>query len=224
MKKNILRFPLLLEVSLRQKNKFWTDVFENLAYGRAPYGCYVTASSFVVSKNKGHEFTYFLGEQAKSADEISAELIDILTKKMNFMSITDRLRKLENFKKIKDVIKNKMWKSSWSDIRRKKSKDQLIEMYVLTLKDKNKISSSNVKSLLSAIVIGLIFKDIDSDNITMKKGKVVDISNIKIKNKKWTIAGGKNKPKDKSKTQIAAAAEASRIRKSLYQLWLKHIH
>jgi len=221
MKKNILRFPILLEVSLRQKNTFWSDVFKNLACGKAPYGSYVTASSFIVSKNKGHEFTYFLGEQKKPADDIGADLIDILTKKMNFMSITDRLVKLEKFRKIKDKLKNKLWKSNWCDIRRKKSKDQLIEMYVLTLKDKNKISFSNVKTLLSAIIIGLIFKQIDSDNIQMKEGKIVDISNIKVKNKAWTMTRGNQKSKE-TKSQIAAAASASRNRKSLHQLWLKH--
>lgn len=221
MKKNILRFPILLEVSLRQKNTFWADVFENLAYGKAPYGCYVTASSFIVSKNKGHEFTYFLGEQTKAADDIGAELIDILTKKMNFMSITDRLVKLEKFRNTKDRLKQKLWSSKWSDIRRKKSKDQLIEMYVLTLKDKNKLSFPTVKSLLSAIIIGLIFKQIDSDNIQMKDGKIINISNIKVENKMWSVTSSKQKPKE-TKFQIAAAAAASRNRKSLHQLWVKH--
>jgi hypothetical protein len=223
MKKTILRFPILLEVSLRQKNTFWADVFENLAYGKAPYGSYVTASSFIVSKNKGREFTYFLGEQHKSADEMGAELIDILSKKMNFMSITDRLVKLEKFREIKEKLKRKLWESSWSDIRRKKSKDQLLEMYVLTLKDKNKISVSSVKSLLSAIVIGLIFKQIDSDNIRMEKGKIVDISNIKVIRKTWTLST-RPKLKEKNKFQIAAAAAAGRKRKSLHELWLKHVH
>jgi hypothetical protein len=222
MKKNILRFPILLEVSLRQKNTFWADVFQNLAYGKAPYGSYVTASSFIVSKNKGHEFTYFLGEQNKPAEEIGAELIDILTKKMNFMSITDRLDKLKKFRNIKDKLKKKLWNSKWADVRKKKSKDQLIEMYVLTLKDKNKFSFSTVKTLLSAIIIGLIFKQIDSDNIRMKEGKIVDISNIRVKNNTWTLTAGNKKPKE-TKAQIAAAAAASKNRKSLHQIWLKHM-
>jgi hypothetical protein len=215
MNKNILRFPILLEVSLRHNNTFWSEVFKKLAYGRAPYGCYVTSSSFLVSTNKGHEFTYFIGDQDKSPDAIGNELIDILKKKMNFMSISDRLRKLDVFRNTKRKLKDKLWRSKWVDIRRKKLKDQIIEMYVLKLQESSSLSLRSIKYLLAAIIIGLIFKTIEPDSIEMKNGTITSIPSLKLVGNNWCL-----ETVDRSEN-IKIHHISVKPKKTLHDIWVK---
>lgn len=176
MKKKVLRFPVLIEVSLRQKNEFWKDVFENMAHGNAPSGCYITASSFLVSNAKGRSFSYFLGDQSvKGPDQIGSEIIEVLSKKMNFMSIKDRMRKLDNFNATKENLKKNFMESQWSDLKKKNIKDQLVELYVLDLKNKHNLDLETARNILSDISLKLIFKVLSSDDVIIKNGEIVHI-------------------------------------------------
>jgi hypothetical protein len=215
MNKNILRFPVLLEISIRHNNTFWSEVFKKLAYGKAPYGCYITSSSFLVSTNKGHEFTYFIGDQDKSPETIGNELIDILKKKMNFMSISDRLRKLDVFRSTKRKLKDKLWSSKWVDIRRKKLKDQIIEMYVLKLQKTSSLQLCTVKFLLAAIIIGLIFKTIEPDSIVMKNGTITSIPSLKLVDGRWSFEKVERSEKVKVNNILV------KPKKTLHDIWLK---
>jgi len=215
MNKNILRFPVLLEVSIRHNNTFWSDVFRKLAFGKAPYGSYITSSSFLVSTTKGHEFTYFIGDQDKSPETIGEELIDILKKKMNFMSVSERLRKLDIFRNTKRKLKDKLWSSQWVDIRRKKLKDQIIEMYVLKLKKNSSLSLTAAKYLLAAIIIGLIFKNIEPDVIQMKNGTITSIPSLKLVDGKWSF-------EKVDRTENFRVPQTSiKPKKTLYDIWVK---
>jgi hypothetical protein len=180
MKKKILRFPMLIEVSLRQKSDFWKDVFVNMAHGKAPSGCYITASSFLVSNAKGRSFSYFLGDQnnAKSPDQIGAEIVDILTKKMNFMSVKDRIHKMEKFNDLKEQLKHEFVESRWTDLKKKNVKDQLLELYVLKEKAKRDLDIETARDELADISVKLIFKHIASDDVIMKNGEIETIIGV----------------------------------------------
>lgn len=174
--KNSIQFPLFIEIALRQKNSFWVDVFTNLAHGRAPHGCYITSSSFLVSTSgKGESFSYFFLDQSKDVSTIGREIIDMLSKKLNFMSMSDRALKLIEFERIKHRLRLDLKQATWAGLRKKKIKDQLIETYVLDLKRAQNLPMQKARDLLSVITMNLIFKQIDSDDITIKNARITDI-------------------------------------------------
>jgi hypothetical protein len=169
----------------------------------------------LVSTTKGHEFTYFIGDQDKSPETIGNELIDILKKKMNFMSVSERLRKLDIFRNTKRKLKDKLWSSQWVDIRRKKLKDQIIEMYVLKLKKNSSLSLTAAKYLLAAIIIGLIFKNIEPDVIKMKNGTITSIPSLKLVDGKWSF-------EKVDRTENFRVPQTSiKPKKTLYDIWVK---
>jgi len=174
--KNSIQFPLFIEIALRQKNSFWVDVFTNLAHGRAPHGCYITSSSFLVSTSgKGESFSYFFLDQSKDASTIGREIIDMLSKKLNFMSMSDRALKLIEFERIKHNLRLDIKQAVWGGLRKKKIKDQLIETYVLDLKRAQNLPMQKARDLLSVITMNLIFKQIDSDDVALKNARITDI-------------------------------------------------
>ena len=188
MVKEVLRFPSFLELSLRHSNTFWSSVFKNLAFGRAPYGCYITSSNFLVCNTKAHAFSFSLIDEQKDINQMGNELINTLTCKMNFMSTSDRLRKHLRFKNVKKEIKEKFLSGSWLDIRKKKIKDLCIEIFVLKMCEKLFQSTSWCKRLLSSIIICFMFKRIDPTSVVYEHGEILDIMVLKIKkNGKWNL-------------------------------------
>ena len=58
MSANELIYPIFLEVcKYADEDIFWKYVFEDLAYGRSPYGTYIT-KNFMCCNYKGKEFSY----------------------------------------------------------------------------------------------------------------------------------------------------------------------
>ena len=184
-----LKFPNMIEASLRQTNNFWAKVFENLAFGKAPPGCFITSSSFLVCKSKGCSFSYFLNND-KSADELSCNIVEIFTKKLNYMSIQDRVSKLNSFLNVKNRLKRKYLENQWTDFKKKKHKEQLVASYVIRLTENNP-DVVEKQVLLSVIYMGLIFKKIASQDIDIENGEIENIQSlVKCKNE-WKISESK---------------------------------
>ena len=218
MVKEVLRFPSFLELSLRHSNTFWSSVFKNLAFGKAPYGCYITSSNFLVCNTKAHAFSFSLIDEQKDINQMGKELILTLTCKMNFMSTSDRLRKHLRFKNVKKEIKEKLLTASWVDIRKKKIKDLCIEVFVLKTCKKLFQSTSWSIKLLSSIIICFMFKRIDHTSVVYKNGEILDIIVLKIKkNGKWNLC------KDINVSPLTRGNQIPKKRKKIRDRWSKYL-
>ena len=56
MKKELL-YPIFLECCQYTSDIFWENIFEDLAYGKTPYGTYVS-KNFLICNNKKKNFSY----------------------------------------------------------------------------------------------------------------------------------------------------------------------
>ena len=56
VKKELL-YPIFLECSQHADDTFWENIFEDLAYGKAPYGTYIS-KDFLCCGYKKKEFSY----------------------------------------------------------------------------------------------------------------------------------------------------------------------
>ena len=178
IKKDII-YPIFLECSQFILDKFWENIFEDLAYGKSPYGTYISKGS-LTCKYKDKEFIYKI--EKKDPKILYNEVYLLLTKKLGLLSHQDKLNKKIDFENIENEIKE--GRKNWNSIKKKNSKDLLIENYVITMKNKYFLSMKQSKYLLSIIFIGMVLKIITVKDIDYSDGVINKIESISFENKK----------------------------------------
>lgn len=183
MSANELIYPIFLEVcKYADEDIFWKYVFEDLAYGRAPYGTYIT-KNFMCCNYKGKEFSYKI-EVTKQPEVLFDEIYNLLHTKFGLLSDKDKIKKRQIFDSVND---NKDWNNNWNSIKKKNIKNIIIENFIIKQKTKNLLSIKQARKLLSLIIIGIIFKTITSDDIDYENGQINDIEGIKFEEKKICV-------------------------------------
>ncbi len=177
LKKQIV-YPIFLECCNYTNDGFWKYVFEDLAYGKPPYGCSMN-KGFIYCNYKGREFSYKI--EIKDAEVIFDELYNLFTNKLKVLSKIDKKYLLSEFEKEENglgTIKDMSWKS----IKKKSIKDMIIQEYVISEKNKRGLSIEQARKLLSLIFINLSFGIISSEDIHYENGKILAIDNIEFRN------------------------------------------
>lgn len=178
MKKEIL-YPVFLECLQFTNDFFWENIFEDLAYGKTPYGTYIN-KDFLCCNYKDKEFSYKI--EKKEPELLYNDVLFLLGKKLGILSSKDKNNKQIDFKNIENELKE--CRKNWSNIRKKNIKDLLIERYVLNMKDKYLLTFKQAQELLSHIFIGLVFKVISVKDIKYNDGVITSIDGITFENKK----------------------------------------
>jgi hypothetical protein len=177
IKKDIL-YPIFLECSEFIEDGFWESIFEDLAYGKCPYGTYIS-KNFFCCNYKDKEFSYKI--EKKDSKKLYNDVYDLLTKKLGLLSQQDKIKKKIDFQNIEEEIKE--GRKNWSKIRKKNIKELLIENYVIEMKNKYSLTLKQVKRLLSIIFIGMVFKIISTKDIIYEDGVIKRIDGIEFKKK-----------------------------------------
>ena len=181
IKKEIL-YPIFLECLQFTSDFFWENIFEDLAYGKTPYGTYIN-KDFLCCNYKDKEFSYKI--EKKDPEILYNDILILLGKKLGILSSRDKNNKQIDFQNIENELKE--CRKKWSSIRKKNIKDLLIERYVLNMKERYLLSFKQAQELLSHIFIGLVFKVISVKDIKYKDGVITSIDGISFENKKINI-------------------------------------
>ena len=166
-------YPIFLECCQYADDTFWENIFEDLAYGKAPYGTYIS-KDFLCCNYKKKEFNYKI--ENKEASKMYDEVYSLLTKKLGLLSQKEKVKKRKAFIDAEESIKES--RKNWSDIRKKNIKELLIELYVTRMKNKHSLSIKQARYLLSIIMISLIFKVIVAEDIDYRDGSIHRIEGI----------------------------------------------
>jgi hypothetical protein len=166
-------YPIFLECCQYADDTFWENIFEDLAYGKAPYGTYIS-KDFLCCNYKKKEFNYKI--ENKEASKMYDEVYSLLTKKLGLLSQKEKVKKRKAFIDAEESIKES--RKNWSDIRKKNRKELLIELYVTRMKNKHSLSIKQARYLLSIIMISLIFKVIVAEDIDYRDGSIHHIEGI----------------------------------------------
>lgn len=209
-KKEII-YPIFLECSTFADNKFWINVFQDLAYGKTPYGTYIS-KDFLCCNYKNKEFSYKI--ERKDPSKIYDEIYSLLTKKLGFLSEKERTKKIIDFHEIEKNLKNS--RESWSDIRKKNVKESFIERYVIKMKHKHNLTIKKSKHLLSIIFTAMTFKIITSNDIVYSDGYIQNIYGI-------TFANGKVKFEKSLYDTFIDKKKILCTTQSMKDLWEKYI-
>jgi len=182
MSKKEIIYPIFLECCQYTNDIFWENIFEELAYGKTPYGTYIS-KDFLCCNYKDKEFSYKI--EKKKSCQLYNDIYSLLYKKLGLLSPRDKMRKKIDFYNIEEEIKES--RKNWTSIRKKNIKDLLIENYVIDMKNKYSLSVKQSKYLLSVIFIAMIFKVITVKDIKYENGKIENIEGIEIEKKKINL-------------------------------------
>ena len=175
-------YPIFLECCQFTDDKFWENVFEDLAYGKTPYGTYIS-KDFLCCSYKKKEFSYKI--EKKLPKDVYNDIYDLLTNKLGLLSPLEKTKKRKIFKDIEEDITES--RKNWNDIKKKNIKELLIELYVTRMKNKHSLTLKQARYLLSIIFVGMIFKVITNKDVHYENGKIEHIDGIEFSHKKIDI-------------------------------------
>ena len=128
-----LVYPFFLKCCEYTDDIFWKFVFEDLAYGKSPYGTYIT-KNFLCCNYKNKEFSYKI-EPNKDPKQLFENIHRLLFYKFGLMSEKDKLSRRKIFENTKNTIENNC-KQSWNNIKKKNIKNIIIENFIIRMKKK----------------------------------------------------------------------------------------
>lgn len=194
---NIL-FPLFLKCYDITTDIYWLNVFEKLAYGKAPFGTYIVDNTLRCNC-KNREFVYFI-DTTKDIRVLFKEITELLSHKLDMKST------------YQDEVSEPI--TSWSDIRKKSEKEMYIQLYVIKLLKRYSLSITVARELLFKIIIYTTLNYISNHNIIYNDNFIDDITNIKIEDNKVII--------DKER-EVSSHKNTKVISKKLSSKWEKHL-
>ena len=190
-----LLYPFFLECCTHTTNIFWENIFKDLAHGKAPYGSYIS-KGFLCYKHKKKGFSYKI--ERKEASKLYKEVYNLLTNKLGLLSYEQRREQQQGFQEMEN--QQKQIHDDWGSIRKKNLKDILIELFIIRMKNKYKLSIKQSKQLMSTINMALVFQTISGDDIHYTDGEIKTIEGVIFDQEKFTIdpslyeLGTKTKP------------------------------
>ena len=178
-----LIYPFFIDCCKYTDDIFWKFVFEDLAYGKTPYGIYLT-KNFLCCNYKGKEFSYKI-DGKKNTEKLFEEIYDVLHRKFGLLSKHDKVKRKKMFEDTEIEIQDN--NKNWKKIRKKSIKQNIIEKYSIKMKKKHKLTNLQMKKIFSIVIIGLIFKTITFDNISYYDGEIREISGISYSNREIIV-------------------------------------
>ena len=181
LKKEII-YPIFLECCHYADDTFWENIFEDLAYGKAPYGTYISKNSLCCSYKK-KEFSYRI--EKKNSKILYNEIYTLLTKRLGLLSQREKTKIKKDFSDLEDTIKDS--RKNWNDIKKKNMKELLIELFVARMKEKYLLTIKQARHLLSIILVAMVFKVITAVDINYNNWHIESIDGIDFEKKQVII-------------------------------------
>ena len=182
IKKDII-YPIFIECLNFCENKFWLSIFEDLAYGKSPHGTFIH-KNFFCCNYKGKEFSYKIEEIEPK--NIYSDIFNLLTKRLKILSEEDRKNQILDFIKIENELNDQKY-DKWSSIKKKSTKDCLIENFIIEKKKCFDLNDKQTKILQKQINLGIIFKTISHKDIILKDGRIEKINDLDFFKKDFKI-------------------------------------
>lgn len=211
IKKEII-YPIFLECCQYANNTFWENIFEDLAYGKSPYGTYI-AKDFLYCSYKKKEFSYKI--EKKDAKIMYKEVYKLLTERLGLLSQGEKVKRRKAFTDIETSIKDS--RKIWADIRKKNIRELLIELYVMKMKTKYSLSIKQARYLLSIILIAMVFKVITTKDINYSDGRINSIQGIDFDKKQMIVT------RDLYNVEVSFAPHIFIDRKVMSDNWEKYL-
>jgi hypothetical protein len=172
-----IKHPIFLGARDYTSDFFWKKVFENLAYGDPPKGVYIKDSK-LYSLTKKKEFSYDFSE--KDSEQVYTDVHQILSKVFGLKCKSEQSRRREMFDQYISSNSSRRNEDVWSRLKRKTIRDNLLQDYVISCKNKYELSDEEVKKLYFYVSVGPTYKLFSSSDIHLVDGVIDKIDGINI--------------------------------------------
>ena len=165
--------PVFLQCIEYCTDKFWEKIFKDLTKGITPYGIYFHNDYICHGKpKKGKDVDRSM--ENNKPEEIDNNVYSLISENAGILSPTERINKnhfITTDKTINDI-------EDWSDIKKKSTKDILIELFAIKMRKEYNLSIIQCRFLISIIAGALTFKSITSNDIEIKDCMILKINGI----------------------------------------------
>jgi hypothetical protein len=176
-------YPIFLKTIQYTEDNFWKDTFENLSYAICPSGSYIS-KGFLCSSLKGKEFVYKFID--KEPERIYNDIYSLLKLKLNIMSKNERSILLKEFEEVEENIR-KIKTCTWNEIKKKGTKDILLQNFLIEMKRKYELRIGQIKKLYNLINLCMILKSISTCDIDYTDGEIKSINGITFTKGKYKV-------------------------------------
>jgi hypothetical protein len=183
-RKDDIIYPIFIECLKYTDDIFWKNIFEELSYGKCPYGIYIS-NNYICCNYKDKKFSYKIDESKYSVD-IYNELVAILKYKFGLLSKYDKLQKNKLFLQKQDELIDTL-NNNWSNIKKKNIKLILLEKFIINKSNSYNLNMSQSKELYNKILLGLLLKTITKNQIIYEHKKIKEITCITFKPHEFTF-------------------------------------
>ena len=213
IRKNII-YPYLLKCCQYTDQKYWINIFEDLAYGIPPYGTYIS-KDFLVCSYKNKKFSYKIYD--KNPEELYNDITELLIENIGLISENEHFEKRKKFYSLcKELSEFK--ENNWNNIKKKNLREQLIEQFILKKKNEYNLLLNDSKKLYNLIFLGLSLKVFSSNDVIMNDGKIENILGVSFENKKFILE------RDITDIPVNMITEIEiENYKSMRELWYKYL-
>ena len=202
MKKDI-QYPIFLKIANQMDDTFWKYIYEDLCYGKCPYGIYIQGD-FICCFMKEKEFCYKIDEDNPS---IKAELHNLLKNKAGILSEKEKIQQKEDFFKTKKNL----------NLNNKKFiRENLIQSFVLQKSKQNNLSLDTARRIINFLFIGFVFKLLSVKNILLDETSIKEIKDIQFFDQKVIL---KNFLYQKSFKLDNTLFFEDESKKTVHQMW-----
>jgi hypothetical protein len=189
MKKEIL-YPIFLQCASQVEDTFWRYVYEDLSYGKCPYGLSLQ-KNYLTCYIRGKEFSYKM-DADKSPQTIFEELDALLRERAGILSEKEKMTERARLCRQRTTIPVKnssaiQKKEEWTHVKKKMIRDTLLEQYVLENSQKYNVTAIMAKRVLSLLIVGLMFKTITAKDIMYQNGFIKKIDGFDFEPSKIVI-------------------------------------
>jgi hypothetical protein len=167
-------YPIFLECTeWADDDPFWESVFENLAYGKAPHGTYISRGNLCCAhRRNSSSFSYRI--ENKDSKLVYTEVYDLLSEKAGLVSDAERLRRMAECESVER-------ENDWAAVRRKKNiKELLVEQFVIRKRKEHSLTPKQGEQLLGTINTALTLKSITQKDVHMEDGSIQSIEGIEF--------------------------------------------
>jgi hypothetical protein len=174
MKKEIIH-PIFLKIASSMEDTFWKYIYEDLSYGKCPYGIYLQ-NDYICCFIKGKEFSYRIIEDKS---EVLDDIHNLLKNRAGILSDKEKIQQKEDFFQKKTIQKK--------NINKKFLRENLIQNFILKEGKKYNIKLEHQKNLISFLYIAFLFKSITINDIQFEKSEIKSINGIEFSENKILI-------------------------------------
>lgn len=184
MKKEIL-YPIFLQCASQVDDPFWRYVYEDLSYGKCPYGLSLQ-KNYLSCYVRGKEFSYKI-DSDKPPRMVFEELDALLRDRAGILSEKEKMTERARLCRQRTTVPNKSTKEEWTQVKKKMIRDTLLEQYVLENSQKYNVTATMAKRVLSLLIVGLMFKTITAKDIFYQNGFIKKIDGFEFEPRKIVV-------------------------------------